>query len=155
MSLRYALPRKRRTLRGRRSADPVLRAGDAAHVSAVCAAVVAAGGFDSVSDDLAVTVLTLGRQRVNRTLEAVEDVMAAGQNDLEGLVVVVSADVADSHGHLPSRVVYPLDAPLTTGPYGSESFSITRPTSFSSLSCPDREDARALSGGEVAPARGP
>src|SRR5438105_2828660 len=87
--------------------DVVLGSQDSARVGAVGAAVVVTGCLDSVSDDLAMAVLALGREGVNGALEAVEDVMASGERDFEGLVIVVSADLTDWHLQLlsgrPSR----------------------------------------------------
>src|SRR5207237_880107 len=70
---------------------------DSAHVRAVGAAVVMTGRLDSVSDDLAMAVLALGGQSMNRALETVEDVTASGERDFEGLVVIVSTDLTDWH----------------------------------------------------------
>ncbi len=56
--------------------------------------------LDAVSDDLAPAVLARRREGVNRALEAVERVRRALDSNLEGLVVVVSADLAARHTRL-------------------------------------------------------
>src|SRR5262245_34207779 len=86
------------------SAHAVLRPDDAARLRAVRAAIVVTSGLDAVAHDLAVAVLALGRQGVDRALKAVEDVPAAGQDDLESLVVVVPANVTDRHAGPPDGV---------------------------------------------------
>jgi hypothetical protein len=53
-------------------------------------------GFHSVTHDLAVAMAALGRQRVNRTFEAVEGMATAiGHQYLERLVVPVAANFTD------------------------------------------------------------
>jgi hypothetical protein len=49
-------------------------------------------------------VLADGGEPVDRTLEAVEDVMVTGHDHLEGLVVFIAADVALRHGILLAEV---------------------------------------------------
>ncbi len=63
----------------------------------VCATIVVPARLDSVPQDLAVAVVALGCERVNGALEAVENMPATREKDLEGLVVVVSADLTDRH----------------------------------------------------------
>ena len=63
----------------------------------MCAAVERAVRFDAVPDDLAVAVRARWREEMNRTLEAVEGVRCAALHHLEGLVVVVTADLTLSH----------------------------------------------------------
>jgi hypothetical protein len=53
--------------------------------------------FEAVADDPAFTVRACRRERMNRALEAVEDVRASRPHDLEALVVVVSAYLARCH----------------------------------------------------------
>jgi hypothetical protein len=79
---------------------------------AVSAAVEATLDLDSVADDLATTVLADRGQPVGRTLEAVEDVMLSGGDDLEGLVVLVSAYFAPTHEEPPD--VESLAPPVST-----------------------------------------
>jgi N-acetylmuramic acid 6-phosphate (MurNAc-6-P) etherase len=60
--------------------------------------------LETMADDPATAVLAGGSERVNRALEAVEDVRLASEADLEGLVVFVPADLAAGHTHdLPER----------------------------------------------------
>src|SRR5262249_39536201 len=51
-------------------------------------------GLDAVPDDLAPAVLARRGQPVDGALEAVEDVVIAAVDDLEGLVVLVAAHLA-------------------------------------------------------------
>jgi hypothetical protein len=85
---------------------PVLRAGvgqivddpfDSFGVRAVCAAVERTARLDTVADHLAAAVLTHGRQSVNRTFEAVEDMRLAGSDDLKRQVVIVATYFAPGH----------------------------------------------------------
>src|SRR5262245_24082442 len=71
-----------------------VRAGDG---RAVRAAEHPAARLYPVPDDPAAAMLAHGRERVDRTLEAVEDVGRAPRLDAEGLVVVVVADLALRH----------------------------------------------------------
>src|SRR2546423_7784878 len=56
-----------------------------------------AGGLDAVADDLAAAMGAGGRHRLDRAFEAVEGHRAAGIGDLEGLVVIIAADIACRH----------------------------------------------------------
>src|SRR5215510_6169471 len=76
---------------------------DAFGVCAVCAAVERALRLDAVADDFTTTVLAYRRQFVDRTLEAVERVRAAGGDDLEGHFVVVTAHFAVGHCIAPRK----------------------------------------------------
>src|SRR5205085_7715152 len=67
---------------------------------AVGATVESPVGFHAVAYDLAVTVRALRRECMDGAFEAVECVGLAITNDLECLVVVVSADVACGHRDL-------------------------------------------------------
>src|SRR5262249_23260702 len=71
-----------------------LHAGDARTVRAAEDASVR---FDAVADDPTSAVAAHGRERVDRALEAVEDVRASARHDLEGLVVLVVAHLAFGH----------------------------------------------------------
>jgi hypothetical protein len=73
---------------------------DAGFLRAVGATVERAPRFNTMPDDSAVAVRARWRERMNGALEAVENVRLPGVNDLEGLVVVVSADLALTHGNL-------------------------------------------------------
>jgi hypothetical protein len=53
--------------------------------------------FDSMTDNSASAVGTLGCQGVNRAFEAVEYVRHTGNRHFEGLIVVVSANFTESH----------------------------------------------------------
>lgn len=54
-------------------------------------------GFHTVPDDSAVAVRAHWCQRVDRALEAIEDVMLAGNDHFKRLVVFIFADFAFSH----------------------------------------------------------
>jgi hypothetical protein len=54
----------------------LVRDGSPTHLGAVVAAKDLAIDLNAVADHVAVAVAALGRQRVDRTLEAVEDVLA-------------------------------------------------------------------------------
>ncbi len=76
----------------------VLRFGRAGHTGAVGAAVERAVHLDTVADDLYAAVLAGWGERVNRALEAVERTwLLTGHGDLEGFVVLVTAQVALGH----------------------------------------------------------
>src|SRR5215216_2522209 len=87
------LEARSRSRRGSADAVPHLT-GVFGFAGAVSAAVEATLHFDAVADDLAATVLAHRRQPVGGTLEAVEDVMLPGGDDLERLVVLVPAHFA-------------------------------------------------------------
>ena len=80
---------------------PVTNSGYSAVPSAMGTTKNLAVGFHSMSDDPAAAVGANRRQRVNGTLEAVEDVHAAVKVNLERLVVVVAADFTGCHGDSP------------------------------------------------------
>jgi hypothetical protein len=65
------------------------------------AAVHHALGFHTVADNTAAAVVTLWRERVDGAFERIERVFMSGKGDNKGLIVVVAADVADSHGKPP------------------------------------------------------
>jgi GTP 3',8-cyclase len=77
-----------------RVAQPLLSLG----AGAMRATEESATGFDPVSDHLATAVLADRRERVNRTLEAVEDMHRPRGVHLEAHPVVVAAYLADGHG---------------------------------------------------------
>jgi hypothetical protein len=77
--------------------SPVAEFGNAFLLRAVSTAEDPAVRLDSVSDHRAPTVSADRRERVNRTLEAVERVRVACAHDLERLVIVVTAYLADGH----------------------------------------------------------
>src|SRR6266702_8140487 len=66
----------------------------ARRVRAVRAAVELAARLDAVADDVAAAVLAMWRERLDRTLEAVEHVVRPRRDHLEGLVVLVSTHFA-------------------------------------------------------------
>src|SRR5512143_3820155 len=82
------------------SGDPVAGALHAGLGGAAGAAEEAAARLDAVADDLTSAVPALGSQGVDGAFEAVEDVRLSRDLDLEGFVVIVSADFADCHGVL-------------------------------------------------------
>src|ERR687888_1961012 len=89
------------------SSGAVGDADDALPRRAAGAAVDAVPRFDAVADHLAPAVRANGRERVDRALEAVEDVRRSVLVHLECLVVVVSANLAGCHlSHL-LRLAYP------------------------------------------------
>src|SRR5207244_4089563 len=66
-------------------------------LGAMSAAKDVAGRLDSMPADLAAAMRARGRHRLHRAVEAVEGHRAAGAGDLEGLVVIVAADIASGH----------------------------------------------------------
>ncbi len=66
---------------------------------AVSAAVDRAICFYPMPDDPGPTTGANGSKRVYRALEAVEYVRSVSQYDLEGIVVLVTANLASSHTH--------------------------------------------------------
>src|SRR5215207_4281934 len=89
------------------SLTPVAEFRNAFLLRAVSTAEDLAVRLDSVSDHTAATVTADRRERVNRTLEAVERVRVACARNLERLVIVVTAYLADGHLLLP----FPLGGP--------------------------------------------
>jgi hypothetical protein len=57
-----------------------------------------AAGLDSVADDVTIAMFALRRERVDRTLKAVERVAPAAQLHFEGFVIVISTDFTACHG---------------------------------------------------------
>jgi hypothetical protein len=76
----------------------IAQLGFAAFPRAICAAKdSAAARFHTVSDDLAATMLALRSEHLNRTFKTIEHVSLAPSSDLEGFVVVVTAQFAFRH----------------------------------------------------------
>ncbi len=69
---------------------------------AVGAAVDRAIRFYTMPDDPGPTTGADGSEHVYRALEAVEYVRSASHYDLEGIVVLVTANLASSHTHYPA-----------------------------------------------------
>lgn len=80
-----------------RELDAISRAFDALVLGAVRTAVKLSVGFDAMPDDAALAMIAAGCHCMNSALEAVEGHFARALNDLEGLVVIVSADVTSGH----------------------------------------------------------
>jgi hypothetical protein len=57
--------------------------------------------LDAMADDSAFAVLANRGHRLDRTLEAVEDMTRTGRNNLEALVVIIAANFARGHIDLP------------------------------------------------------
>src|SRR5215213_6902344 len=71
------------------------------HARAVSAAVKRAVRLDAVPDHLDIAILAVGREGMNRALEAVESVrVPTGHTYLKGLIVLISTDLAYGHSHL-------------------------------------------------------
>lgn len=84
--------------RSYRRTHPIANFGGAVDLaSAVGAAEKAAVDFDAMPDDHAAAVLADGRHLMDRALERIEDMLLAGSDDLERLVVVVPTDFAFRH----------------------------------------------------------
>src|SRR5919198_5000041 len=96
------------------SLGTVAEFGDALLPCAVSAAEDPTVRLDAVADHAAATVGAERRERLNRTLEAVERVPLASAHDFERLVVVVTANLADRHLSLLSRL--PGSRTLPAGP---------------------------------------
>src|SRR5215218_4312922 len=93
----------------------VAQPGDALLLGAVGAAENGAVRLDAVADDPTPAMRTGRRERVDRALEAVEDVRGTLCLHLERLVVVVPADLADRHRDAPCRSSwYPRGGPAQT-----------------------------------------
>jgi hypothetical protein len=67
----------------------------------VSATINRAPGFNTVPNHVALTVSASWRHGMNRTFEAVECQGFARLRDFKGLVVVVTADIANCHVTLP------------------------------------------------------
>src|SRR5690242_19488383 len=80
------------------SVHPVLQTLDAFAFGAVIAAEERAAFLEAVAEDAAAAVLAARRQRLDRTLEAVERVRPSIHRHLKRLVVVVAAGFAGRHG---------------------------------------------------------
>src|SRR5437588_11998297 len=75
----------------------ILYIGDARLMRAVGATVEGVIGLDAVPDDPAPAVVAHGSELVNRALEAVERVARARRDNLEGQVIIVTADFTLCH----------------------------------------------------------
>src|SRR5579883_3074600 len=76
---------------------------DAFGMCAVRAAVEGTLDLDAVTDDSTAAVLAGGSQLRDRAFKAIEGIILAAHNDLEGLVIFVAALLALSHLSPPSR----------------------------------------------------
>lgn len=76
---------------------PVLYIGGSCFAGAVGTTEELARNFHSMSNHLALAMLTDRRHRLNCTLEAVEDVAIARRDKLETFVVIISTDFALCH----------------------------------------------------------
>ncbi len=74
--------------------------GDARLTGAVRAAEVLAARLHAVADDGDLTVLTMWGERLDRTLERIEDVRGSTDRDFERLVVRVAAAFTGLHPYL-------------------------------------------------------
>ena len=74
--------------------DPVMKADDAGVFGAVGATVDVFPGLDSVADDFAAALGTFRRKGMNGAFEAVIVMHIALDDDIQGLVVIVTADFA-------------------------------------------------------------
>src|SRR5437667_9182507 len=79
------------------SSQPILQPLHARLLGAVVAAVKCTLRLQPVADDAAAAVLAAWGEFLDGTLEAVEGVGLAVLDDLEGLVVIVSAGIAAGH----------------------------------------------------------
>jgi hypothetical protein len=77
--------------------SPIAKALDAFMTGAVDATEDVPVGLNSVTYDPAAAVCAGGRKCVNRALEAVEGLGCVSCANLEGFVIVVSADITDGH----------------------------------------------------------
>jgi|SRR5579884_3625530 hypothetical protein len=99
--------------------------------------------FHSVPNDSALAVRTYGRQSVDGTLEAVEDVAAAADNDFERLVILIFANFTDCHTPLFSRTAC---FPAVPARFKPKKISVTAADS--------KQECRAVPGGKHSPALG-
>jgi hypothetical protein len=74
-----------------------MHGGHAFFVSAVRAAIKIPAGFDAMTDNCATTMVTLGRQGVDRAFKAIEVVGNARDNYLDWFVVFVAANFTLGH----------------------------------------------------------
>ena len=63
----------------------------------MCAAENLAGRFHAVPDDFASAMRAFRRKDLDRALKAIEDMPLAFGHDLEGLVIIVSAELTFRH----------------------------------------------------------
>src|SRR3954469_24817820 len=70
----------------------VMHGGDAFLMRATGAAIKVALGFDTVSDDFAAAMLAFGSERMNGAFKTIEIARGAVFDDLQRLVVIVSAN---------------------------------------------------------------
>jgi hypothetical protein len=70
------------------------------HLGAVVATVSLAFDFHAVANHTAIAVVALRGQRVNRTFETIENMLAVftGNNDLERLRILIPANFTTCHG---------------------------------------------------------
>src|SRR5262245_19537004 len=76
----------------------ILRLRDSGLTRAIGAAIESVLGLDAVPDDPAAAVGADRGQFLNRAFEAVEDMLPAGRDHLEGQVIIVSAHFTFGHG---------------------------------------------------------
>jgi flagellar biosynthesis/type III secretory pathway ATPase len=93
-----------------RSLHAIFEGGRAGVLGAMGAAVHHALGFHTVTYDATTAVVALRGQRVDRAFEGIESMFMPGKGDDKGLIVVVTADVADSHGKPPILSVQVVEA---------------------------------------------
>jgi hypothetical protein len=81
-----------------RNSSPIAQPADPDLVRAVGTTVESALCFQPVADDLATAMRAGGRQRMDGAVKAIKGVDLAGQPNFKGLVVVIAAQFASSHG---------------------------------------------------------
>ena len=78
--------------------DAILKSGDTLMLGALRTTIDGPILFDTVSDYSALAMRTNRCQSVDGTLKRIKSVLATGHHHGKGLVVIVSTDVAGSHG---------------------------------------------------------
>jgi hypothetical protein len=77
----------------------IFRLRDPGLARAIGAAIERVLGLDAVSDDLATAVSADGGKLLDRALKAVEDMLPARREYLEGHIIIVAANFTFSHGY--------------------------------------------------------
>jgi hypothetical protein len=81
-----------------RNSSPIAQPADPDLMRAVGTTVESALRFHPVADDLAAAMRAGGRECMDGAFKAIKGVGLAGQPNFKGLVVVIAAQIASSHG---------------------------------------------------------
>jgi hypothetical protein len=101
----YARQRRRTVVAFGDGSGVVSHFGDSGFARATGATIKRFVRLDAMPDDFAPTVIANRRQRMDRALEAVENMLPARRDHLEGEIIVVTANFTLGHINLLPRLV--------------------------------------------------